>query len=115
MDIMPATFDPPEMFDIEDAVMRSIAMTRTGGEYELIVDAPLDQTREFLPPPIAILERVDDFRTRAYGTTDNPYWLASRIGGMPFDVEVLGPEGLKTAMRDIGERMIAAASVREPV
>ncbi len=115
MDIMPATFDPPETFDIEDAVMRSIAMTRTGGEYELIVDAPLDRTREFLPPPIAILESVDVSRTRAYGTTDNPYWLASRIGGMPFDVEVLGPVALKTAMRDIGERMIAAASVREPV
>jgi predicted DNA-binding transcriptional regulator YafY len=113
MDIMPASFDPPEAFDIEDAVLRSIAMTRTGGEYELIVEAPLAETREFLMPPIAILESIGPARTRAYGTTDNPYWLASRIGAMPFDVKVVGPEVLKAAMRKTGERMIAAAGARE--
>ncbi|MBA2468433.1 MAG: YafY family transcriptional regulator [Chloroflexia bacterium] len=110
MDIMPQVFDPPPDIDIEDAVLRSIAMTRTGGEFELLIDAPLDRVRAYLPPPIAILEAVDEQRTRAYGTTDNPAWLASRIGGLPFDVTVVRLEALKTAMRTIGERMIAAAS-----
>jgi predicted DNA-binding transcriptional regulator YafY len=109
MDILPETFEPPPDFDIEDAIMRSLAMTRTGGEFELRIDAPLAQAREYLPPPIAIYEAIDATHTRAFGTTDNPYWLASRLGGLPFPVHILSPDALKVAMRDIGQRMIAAA------
>ena len=107
---MPDTFEPPPDFDIEEAVMRSIAMTRTGGEFELLVDAPLERIRGYLPPPIALHEAISDGCTRTYGTTDNPYWLASRIGALPFPVRVVKPDSLKAAMREIGERMIAAAS-----
>lgn len=110
MDVMPQAFVPPPEVDIEDAVMRSIAMTRSGGEFELLVEAPLERVRGYLPPPIGILEAIDDGRTRAYGTTDNPYWLAARIASLPFHVTVTRPDSLKTAMREIGERMVAAAS-----
>lgn len=109
MDLMPQTFDPPPGIDIEDAVLRSIAMTRTGGEFELTIEAPIDRVRAHLPPPIAILEPIDELRTKAYGTTDNPMWLASRIGGLPFGVTVVRLDALKAAMREIGQRMIAAA------
>jgi len=108
MDIMPQTFEPPGI-DIEDAVMRSIAMTRTGGEFELAIEASVDRVRAYLPPPLAILEPLDEARTKAYGTTDNPLWLASRIGGLPFAVTVVRLDSLKAAMREIGQRMIAAA------
>jgi len=108
MDIMPQTFEPPGI-DIEDAVMRSIAMTRTGGEFELAIEASVDRVRAYLPPPLAILEPLDEARTKAYGTTDNPLWLASRMGGLPFAVTVVRLDSLKAAMREIGQRMIAAA------
>ena len=90
--------------------MRSIAMTRGGGDFELLVDAPLDRIRDYLPPPIALHDAVSDTCTLTYGTTDNPYWLASRIGALPFPVRVVKPDSLKAAMREIGERMIAAAT-----
>lgn len=109
MDIMPQVFEPPPAIDIEDAVMRSIASSRSGGEFELVIAAPLDQVRPYLPPPIAIMEPLDAERTRAHGTTDNPFWLASRVGSLPFAVTVARPESLKVAMREIGQRMIAAA------
>jgi len=110
MDLMPATFEPPEAFDIEEAVMRSIAMTRTGGEFEVLVEASLDRVRDYLPSPIALHEAVSETQTRTWGTTDNPYWIASRIGALPFAVQVVKSESLKAAMREIGERMIAAGN-----
>jgi predicted DNA-binding transcriptional regulator YafY len=110
MDIMPQVFEPPPGIDIEDAVMRSIASSRSGGEFELVIEAPVERVRSYLPPPIAILEPVGDGKTRAYGTTENPAWLASRVGALPFGVTVTQGNGLKTAMREIGQRMIAAAS-----
>ncbi len=108
MDIMPQEFEPP-VIDIEDAVLRSIAMTRSGGEFELLIEAPLDQVRGWLPPPLAILEAIDENHTRAFGTTDNPMWLAARVGGLPFGVTVVRLDSLKSAMREMGQRMIAAA------
>ena len=110
MDLMPATFEPPEAFDIEEAVMRSIAMTRTGGEFEVLVEASLDRVRDYLPSPIALHEAVSETQTRTWGTTDNPYWIASRIGALPFAVQVVKSDSLKAAMREIGERMIAAGN-----
>src|SRR5680860_1850551 len=105
MDLMPDTFEPPPEFDIEEAVIGSIAMTRGGGEFELLVEAPLERIRVYLPPPIALHDAVSETCTRTYGTTDNPYWLASRIGALPFAVQVVKSESLKAAMREIGERM----------
>lgn len=108
-DILPDTFEPPADFDVEDAIMRSIAMTRAGGEFELEIAAPVEVVRPYLMPTMAILEAAGPDRTRAWGTTDNPHWLASRIGGLPFGVSVVRHEGLKEAMREIGQRLIAAA------
>jgi predicted DNA-binding transcriptional regulator YafY len=110
IDLLPQTFDPPADFDIEAAVMRSIAMTRAGGEFELIIEAPVGEVQAFLVPPTAILEPLADDRTRAWGTTDNPYWLAARLAAMPYRVQVVRTEALKQAMRDTAERLLAAAS-----
>ena len=99
IDVLPETFEPPQGFDVEAAMMRSIALTRTGGEFELFIDGPVERVRAFLPPPMAIHEAMGPNQTRSYGTTDNPYWLASRIGAMPWPVKVQGPDSLKAAMR----------------
>lgn len=110
VDLLPREFEPPKGFDIEEAVMRSLALTRAGGEFELVLGAPVDEVRMFLMPPTAILEPLAENMTRAWGTTDNPYWLASRLAAIPCEVRVLRPERLKTAMREIGERLLAAAA-----
>ena len=109
IDLLPDTFVPPEGFDIEEAVMRSIAMTRAGGEFELIIEASVNDVHNFLTPPTAILEPLDEGRTRAWGTTENPYWLAARLAAMPFPVKVIRTEALKRAMRETAARLLAAA------
>jgi hypothetical protein len=77
----------------------------------LVLGAPIDVVQRFLMPPTAILESLNNGEmTRAWGTTDNPYWLAARLAAIPCEVRVLQPEGLKVAMRQIGERMLAAAA-----
>jgi predicted DNA-binding transcriptional regulator YafY len=108
-DLMTETFETPPEFDIEEAVMRSLALTRGGGEFDLRIDAGVEEVRDYLIPPTAILETIGERQTRAWGTTENPYWLAARIAAMPFPVQVLGPDSLKIAMREIGARLIAAA------
>ncbi len=110
VDMLPgAENPPPEGFDIEDAVLRSIAMTRSGGDFDLHVEAPPDRVRPYLMPPMAILEARPDGGTRAWGTTDNPSWLAARLAFLPFAFTVIGSEQVKTAVRQIGERMQQAA------
>lgn len=109
IDLLPQTFEPPAGFDIEEAVMRSLALTRSGGDFELVIEAPIGEVKPYLAPPTAILEALPEQETRAWGTTDNPYWLAARLASMPFQVRVIRTEALKQAMRDTAQRLLAAA------
>lgn len=113
-DLLPQTFELPEGFDIEAAVLRSLSLTRKGGEFDMELDATLNEVREYLWPPTAILEELPNGRTRAWGTTDNPAWLAARLAAVPFRITVLKPDRLKVRMREIGERLIAAAGEAYP-
>jgi predicted DNA-binding transcriptional regulator YafY len=109
IDLLPETAEPPPAgFDIEDAVMRSLALTRSGGEFELVVEGPIGDVRAYLAPPTAILEALGEQRTRAWGTTENPYWLAARLASMPFRMQVLRTDALKQAMRETAQRMLDA-------
>lgn len=109
VDLLPDTFETPAGFDIEEAVMRSLALTRSGGEFELVIEAPLGEVHPYLSPPTAILETTEAGHTRAWGTTENPYWLAARLASMPFTVKVLRTDALKQAMRDTAHRLLDAA------
>jgi predicted DNA-binding transcriptional regulator YafY len=109
VDMLPDGFDPPPDFDIEEAVLQSIAQSRSGGTFDLRVEAPLADVRMFLPPQIAILEPLPEGGVRAWGTTDNVHWLAPRLSALPFPFTVVGPDALKAALREIGERMLRAA------
>ncbi len=109
LDILPQVFEPQVDFDIEEAVLRSIALTRSGGEFDLRIHATVEQVRPYISLPMAILEPLPDGATRAWGTTDNVYWLASRLSALPYRFTVLRPEPLKTALREVGERLTRAA------
>lgn len=109
IDTLPETFEPPADFDLERAILGSLNLTRSGGEFELEVGAPIDIVRWYVPPSMALIEAIDARTTRVHGTTDNPGWLASRIAEMPYPVTVTKLEALREAMREIGTRMLAAA------
>ncbi|HYI25933.1 MAG TPA: YafY family protein [Thermomicrobiales bacterium] len=102
---------PPDGFDIEEAVLRSIAMTRAGGDFDLRIEATAAEVRRYLPPQMAIVEDLPEGGVRAWGTTDNIHWLAPRLGALPFRFSVVGPEPLKDELRKIGERLQQAAGL----
>jgi predicted DNA-binding transcriptional regulator YafY len=109
IDTLPETFEPPVDFDLEQAILGSLVLTRGGGTFELQVAAPIEAVRWYVPPSMAQIEAIDEQTTRVHGTTDNPAWLASRIAEMPFPVTVTKLDSLREAMREIGARMLAAA------
>lgn len=109
IDLLPTTFEPPVEFDVEDAVMRTLALTRNGGEFELEIAAGIETVRMYLSPPTAILEPLANESTRAWGTTQNPHWLAARLAAIPYPIRVVQPDSLKVALVEIGQRLIDAA------
>jgi predicted DNA-binding transcriptional regulator YafY len=109
-----AACPPPDGFDIEVAVLHSIAMTRGGGDFDLEIEAAPEAVQRYLRPPMAILEALPGGRTRAWGTTDNPYWLGARLSVLPFPFRVVGSDQVRTAVQQIGERMQQAAGRTDP-
>lgn len=109
IDVLPRQFDPPANFDVQDAVMRSIASARTRWQIDIEVAAPIDELRCWIPRSVAVLEPVDAVTTRVTGGTENLDWFAMRLGALPFPVRINAPSELGPKLREMGERMIAMA------
>ncbi|MBA2248082.1 MAG: YafY family transcriptional regulator [Chloroflexia bacterium] len=107
IDLLPERFEPPAGFDIQEAVTRSLALTRTGWDVEIIVDAAAADVARFIMPPTALLEARTDGRTRLYCTTDNLDWFAWRISELPFPMTIIHPEELRTTLNTLGQRLLA--------
>lgn len=110
VDVLPQRFEPPVDFDLQDAVMRSIASIWTRWRIDIEVDAPMDDVRAWIPPTVAALEPVDAGRTRMTGGTENLDMFATRLGELPFTMRVRGPVELGNKLREIGSRMLAMAA-----
>ncbi len=110
IDVLPRRFDPPAGFDVQDAVMRSIASARTGWRIDIEIAAPVEEVRCWVPRSIAILDPIDANTTRMIGGTENLDWFATRLGELPFPMRINGPAELGPKLREIGERMLAMAA-----
>jgi predicted DNA-binding transcriptional regulator YafY len=110
IDVLPRQFDPPDGFDVQDAVLRSIANAWTRWQIEIEVAAPVEEVRAWIPPTVVVLESVDADRTRMIGGTENLDWFATRLGELPFPMTIRRPAELGPKMREIGERMLAMAA-----
>lgn len=107
IDLLPQRFDPPAGFDIEEAVTRSLALTRSGWNVEIVVDAAIETVAHFIMPPTALLEARSDGRTRLYCTTDNLDWFAWRISELPYPMTIVEPGELRTKLNTLGQRLLA--------
>lgn len=110
IDVLPRQFDPPAGFDVQDAVMRSIASARTRWRIDIEIAAPVDEVRTWIPRSIAVLEPIDADTTRMIGGTENLDWFAMRLGGLPFPIRIDHPAALGQKLREMGERMLAMAA-----
>lgn len=102
-------FEPPADLDPLDAVEEQLAM---GWKYavEVVVDAPLEVCRHWLPRSFGRLEEIDEGHTRLVATTDEPAWYAATLANLPMSFRVVGSPELRSAMTEVAQRLLAAAA-----
>jgi predicted DNA-binding transcriptional regulator YafY len=103
-----ATFEPPPDLDPMAAVEEQLAM---GWRHsvEVLIEAPLDRCRAWLPRSFGRLEAVSAGTTRLVATTDEPDWYAAQLGHLPFPFRLVDSPEVREAMTELGRRLLAAA------
>lgn len=110
IDVLPRQFEPPAGFDVQDAVLRSIASARTRWEIDIEIAAPIEDVRAWVPRSVAILEAIDAGNTRMTGGTEKLDWFATRLIELPFPMRIIRPVELGSELQEMGERMLAMAA-----
>lgn len=109
VDVLEQTFTPPAGLDpvaiIEEHLSEGWAI-----RVEVVVDAPAERLRGMLPRHLGRLEPLPDGRTRFVGSTEHLDWYATHLARLEVDFEVVEPEGLRTALRALAQRLLAAAT-----
>src|SRR5690606_15853796 len=75
---------------------------------EVLIDGPLELCQGYLPRTLGRLSEVDEGTTRLAGTTSNAYGYAESLVRLPVPYRVVGGPQLRDAVRELGERMLAA-------
>lgn len=73
----------------------------------MVVEAPLEQVRWWLPRQLGRLEEVPG-GTRLVGTTSTPDWYAVKLAEIRAPFRVVSPPELGEEVRALGERLRAA-------
>ena len=107
--VLDAAFSPPA--DLDPVAMLEEHLS-VGWEYqtEVLIGSPAEPLSRWLPRPLGRLEPVDDATCRLVGTTSNPIWYAEQLAVVPGIARVVGGPELRSAVRTLGERLVAAAS-----
>lgn len=113
-DLVPTTFVPPEGLDLQRAILGSIASSRDGIAFDIMVDAPLSDVARYLSPMVGSQEAHGAEQTRVFGTTGNLAYLVWRLLQMPFPFTVTSPQELREEMRQIGERLLSLSDREAP-
>jgi hypothetical protein len=100
-------FDSPPGLDALEAVEEQLS---AGWRYvvEVLIAAPLEECRHWLPRSFGRLEAVDPASTRLVATTDDPEWYAAQLANLPMSFRLVGSPEVRTAMRELGRRLLAA-------
>ena len=103
------TFEPPPGLDPLTAVEEQLAM---GWKYavEVVIDAPVEECRHWLPRSFGRLEEVDEGHTRLVATTDEPEWYAATLANLPMTFRLVGSPEVRAAMTEIAHRLLAASA-----
>src|SRR5690606_32398099 len=104
------TFTPPAPLDPVEALETHLG---AGWDYptEVLIDGPLELCQGYLPRTLGRLSEVDEGTTRLAGTTSNAYGYAEALVRLPVRCRVVGGPQLRDAVRELGERMLAAVHV----
>ena len=108
IDSLVETFSPPKELDglgtLEDHLSQ-------GWRYEVdvLVEAPLEESRRFVPRSLANLEPIGGGETRLRATTDDPEWYARQLAALPFPWRVVASKELVEAVDGLARQLRRAA------
>ncbi len=105
---LPERHAPPVDLDPLEAVEEQLSQ---GWRYsvEVVIEAPLEQVRHWLPRSFGRLEADGDAVTRLVATTDEPEWYAAQLANLPMSFRLVAGDEVRAAMSDLAERLAAAS------
>lgn len=113
IEVLDEPFEPPAGLDPVAALEENLA---AGWEYptEVVIKAPRELAEQWLPRSVGRLEAIDEANCRLTGTTSTPDWYAEVLASLPVEFTIVSGPELQDAARTIGERLVTAASGRQP-
>jgi predicted DNA-binding transcriptional regulator YafY len=104
----PETFTPPAGLDALRVLEEHMSQ---GWEYEVdvVVDAPVEETRRWLKRSLGLLEPCGEGRTRLRASTGNPDWYVRQLAAMEAPFRVLGGPELRKAMTALAHQLLTAS------
>jgi predicted DNA-binding transcriptional regulator YafY len=107
------TFTPPPELDALRALEEHLSQ---GWSYpvDVLVDAAIEETSQWVPRSLARREPAEDNRTRLTATTDDPDWYARQLARIPAQFHVIASPELRRATSELGQRLMRASGIEEP-
>jgi predicted DNA-binding transcriptional regulator YafY len=99
---------PPEGFDAVGHVSSSLARVPWTWEVEVLLDLPVDQAAQRLPPTLAELAQ-EDGRTLLRMRVGSLDWMAGVLAGLGCAFTIRGPEELRASVRTLADRLAGCA------
>ncbi len=101
-------FTPPAELDAVAMLEDHLAV---GWEYEVdvVIDAPADKARRWLPRALGQLKPLDETTCQLVGSTGNPFWYAEQLPLIRASYQIIKCPELKECAAVIGRRLLAAA------
>jgi predicted DNA-binding transcriptional regulator YafY len=107
VEVLEDRFVPPEDLDPLRALEEQLSQGWPH-EVEIEIEAPLEEVQRWLSRSLGHTEALGPGRTRLTGSTENLYWYATEIAEFRAPYRVVGGPEIRGAVRDVGERMLAA-------
>ena len=109
VELLEASFSPPADLDPVAMLEDHLAV---GWEYdvEVVIDAPPDAARRYVPRALGRLEPLEAGGTRLTGSTSSPAWYAEQLAAIPVSYRIMRCPELQEAARVLGQRLLTAGS-----
>src|SRR5262249_38706364 len=100
------TFVPPEGFDVRGHLYRSLATAYSDWTVEVLLNAPIDDARQWISPIVGTLEETPH-GVLLRSQVDSLGWMAHYLIGLRWPVVVLRPPELLQALRSLRAKITA--------
>jgi predicted DNA-binding transcriptional regulator YafY len=105
--VLAETFIPPPDLDALRVLEDHLSEGWTH-PVDVLIDAPADETRRWLPRSLGHIEPDAAGRTRLRASTDNPDWYARQLAAIPAPFLVLESAELREAIAALAKQLIDA-------